>query len=274
MRWLTKAFLYAVLVVLGAAFLLPFAFALSTGLKAATNLFDIPLKWFARPIAWTNFVEGWTARPFSRFLRNTVTIAFFGIVGNIVSCSIVAYGFARIRFAARNVLFVVLLATMMVPVHVTIVPLFLMYHRIGWIDTFLPLIVPSYFAYSAFYVFLLRQFMLGIPDDLEDAAKVDGCNRLGVYWKIILPLCKPALATVGLFAFVYYWNDFFEPLVFISSEARKTITLGLILFRGIYDQEWHLLMAVTVIVAMPCALVFLVAQRYFIEGITITGMKA
>jgi ABC-type glycerol-3-phosphate transport system permease component len=259
---------------LGAAvFLLPFAFALSTGLKPATQLFVLPIQWFARPFAWSNFMEGWHVRPFSTFLGNTIIVTALATAGNVLSSSLVAYGFARLRFPGRDLLFLVLLATLMVPSQVTIIPLFWLYNAVGWLDTFLPLVVPSYFSVHPFYVFLLRQFMLGIPVDLEDAAKIDGCSAFGIYRHVVLPLCKPAVATVALFSFVNTWNDFFDPLIFLNSEHRKTLTLGLVMFRGIYDQEWHLLMAITVLLALPCVLVFLLTQRYFIEGVTITGMK-
>jgi len=262
------------LLVLGAAvFLLPFAFALSTALKPAAQLFVVPIQWFSPPFAWSNFVEGWHVRPFSTFLGNTVVITAVATVGNVLSSSLVAYGFARLRFPGREALFLVLLATLMVPPQVTIIPLFWLYNAVGWLDTFLPLVVPSFFSVHPFYVFLLRQFMLGIPADLEEAAKLDGCGSLAIYRYIVMPLCKPAVATVALFSFVNSWNDFFDPLIFLNSEGKKTLTLGLVMFRGIYDQEWHLLMAVTVLVALPCVIVFLLTQRYFIEGITITGMK-
>jgi multiple sugar transport system permease protein len=161
----------------------------------------------------------------------------------------------------------------MLPSQVTIIPLFLLYNAIGWLDTFLPLTVPSFFSVNPFYVFLLRQFMLTIPHELEEAAKVDGCSAFGLYSRIVMPLCKPALATVALFSFVHNWNDFFDPLIFLNSEERKTLTLGLVMFRGIYDQEWHLLMAVAVLVALPCIIIFLLSQRYFIEGISMAGLK-
>ena len=273
MKYGRQVILLFILMLLAAVFLLPFAFALSTSLKPLTELFSVPVKWFSRPFAWSNFVEGWTIRPFHLFLKNTVFITFLTTLGNLFSSSLVAYGFARLRFPGRDVLFVILLSTMMIPSQVTIVPLFLFYNKIGWLDTYLPLIVPSFFAVHPFYVFLLRQFMLGIPHELEEAAKMDGCSAFGIYRQIVLPLCKPALATVAIFSFVNTWNDFFDPLIFLNSESRKTLTLGLVMFRGIYDQEWHLLMAVTVLVALPCIIVFLLAQRHFIEGITITGMK-
>lgn len=262
------------LLILGAAaFLLPFAFALSTALKPATQLFSIPVQWFSPPYAWSNFTEGWTIRPFSLFLKNTLIITVLATAGNVLSSSVVAYGFARLHFPGRDILFILLLSTMMLPSQVTIIPLFLLYNTIGWLDTFLPLIVPTFFSVNPFYVFLLRQFMLTIPYELEEAAKVDGCSAFGLYARIVMPLCKPALATVALFSFVNNWNDFFDPLIFLNSEERKTLTLGLVMFRGIYDQEWHLLMAVSVLVALPCIIIFLLSQRYFVEGISVTGLK-
>lgn len=270
---LRRGFTILLLALGAAAFLLPFAFALSTALKPATQLFSIPVQWFSPPYAWDNFLEGWTVRPFSLFLRNTLVIAVLATVGNVLSSSLVAYGFARLRFPGRGVLFVLLLSTMMLPSQVTIIPLFVVYNAIGWLDTFLPLVVPSFFSVNPFYVFLLRQFMLTIPHELEEAAKVDGCSAFGLYSRIVMPLCKPALATVALFSFINNWNDFFDPLIFLNSEERKTLTLGLVMFRGIYDQEWHLLMAVAVLVALPCIIIFLLSQRYFIEGISVTGLK-
>ncbi len=254
-------------------FVLPFIFMLSTALKLPAQLYKVPLEWIPNPPAWHNFVEGWTIRPFSRFATNTLTIAMVAILGDVLSSALVGFGFARLQFPGRDALFYVLLATAMIPIQATIIPVFLIYNGLGWINTFLPLTVPAYFAVRPMYVFLFRQFMLTIPQEYEEAARIDGASPLQVFLRVFLPLSKPAVATVALFSFVYHWNDFFEPLIYLNSLEKKTLVLGLTMLQGQYDEFWHLLMSVAVIIALPCVIVFLLGMRHFVQGVTLTGLK-
>jgi ABC-type glycerol-3-phosphate transport system permease component len=213
--------------------------------------------------------------PFNVFLRNTVVITFGAMVGQIASTALVAFGFARLRGRGSNVLFVLLLSTIMLPIHVTLIPTFVLFRQLGWIDTFLPLIVPAFFGSGPFYVFLLRQFFMTIPLELDDAARVDGASTFDVFARICLPLAKPALATVAIFSFLSHWNDFLLPLIYLHSKENFTLAIGLNLFRAEQTSvtPWNQLMAVSLVVMIPPLLVFFFAQRYFIQGIVISGIK-
>ena len=269
---LQKTLVHTLLVVLSCIFLIPFFWMLSTSLKPDSQILLFPPKWIPEPILWSNYPKAIAALPFWTYTRNTIVITLFNIVGVIFSSSLVAYAFARLRWPGRNVLFVVLLSTMMLPPQVTMIPVFILFKNLGWVNTFLPLIVPAFFG-NAFFIFLLRQFFMTIPRELEDAARVDGCPWLGIYWHVILPLSKPALATVGVFTFMGVWNDFMGPLIYLNSESKKTLALGLQAFLGEHSAEWAMLMAVSTLMLLPLLILFFLAQRYFIEGITLTGLK-
>jgi len=266
------AVVHGLLLSLSLVFLIPFFWMISTSLKPDDQILRFPPKWIPEPIKWSNYPDAIAALPFWTYTRNTIFITIFNIVGVILSCSLVAYAFARLRWPGKNPLFLLLLSTMMLPPQVTMIPLFILFKNLGWVDTFLPLVVPAFFG-NAFFIFLLRQFFLTIPRDLEDAARVDGCPWLGIYWHIILPLSKPALATVGVFTFMSVWNDFIGPLIYLNSESKKTLALGLQVFFGEHTAEWSQLMAVSTLMLLPLLMLFFLAQRYFIEGITLTGMK-
>lgn len=255
-------------------FMLPLLWMLSTALKEPNQIFVYPPQWIPNPIRFDNFVEGWTKYlPFTTFLRNTVLITTNNVIGNLVSCSLVAYGFARVRARGRDLLFLLVLATMMVPMEVTMIPTYVLFTKIGWVGTFLPLMVPAWFGWP-FFIFLLRQFFLGIPYDLDDAARIDGCSTFGILWRIILPLSKPALATVAVFSFIGNWNNFLLPLIYLREKEMLTLAIGLNQFRGQFGQvDFHLLMAVSLLVLLPVLLVFYLAQRLFIQGIVLTGIK-
>jgi multiple sugar transport system permease protein len=205
-------------------------------------------------------------------LRNTVWITALSMFGTLLSCSWVVYGFARFRFPGRDFFFLLLLATMMLPAHVTLIPLFILFREFNWLNTYLPLIVPAFFG-NAFFIFLLRQFFMTIPTELDDAAKIDGCSYVGIWWRILLPLTKPALATVAIFSFIGNWNEFLLPLIYLNDESKFTLTLGLATFRGLYHTQWGYLMAASVTVLLPCLVVFFLAQRSFVEGITFSGLQ-
>lgn len=221
---------------------------------------------------WKNYTKGLVFIPFFQQLKNTLIIAVLSVLGTILSCSLVAYGLAKIDWNGRNVLFIVLLSTMMLPGQVTMIPVFSIMVRLGWVDTFLPLIVPAFLG-SPFFVFLLRQFFLGIPKELSEAAKLDGCSEFDIYRRVIMPLSKPALATVGLFSFMGAWNDFMGPLIYLVDESKYTVSLGLAMFTGQYGNEYGMLMAVSTVVTIPIIVIFFFTQRTFIQGMTMSGIK-
>jgi len=269
---LGKISAYILLIFFAIIFLIPFFWELSSSLKTQQQIFTYPIKWIPNPIVWSNYTKIWEVLPFEIFLKNSIIVSTLVLIGHLLSSTLVAYGFARKRFWGRDILFTILLATMMIPGQVTMIPVFILFRRLGWINTLKPLIVPSYFG-SAFYIFLLRQFFLTIPNELDEAAVLDGCSSFRIFTSIILPLSKPALTTVAIFSFLQSWNDFLNPLIYLNSLEKKTLTLGLALFRGEYSTEWGLLMAATVQITLPCLVLFFLCQKYFVEGIVLTGLK-
>jgi len=261
-----------IMIVVGITFLLPFYWMVSTSFKVKTDIFCVPPKWIPSQLRPQNYTDALGYFPFFRYLRNTVTITVFSTIGWLFSSAMVAYGFARLRFPGRNVLFYVLLSTMMLPPQVTMVPLFVIFRTLGWVDTFYPLIIPAYFG-SPFFIFLLRQYFLGIPQELIDAARIDGSSELGIFSRVILPLSKPALTAVGIFGLMYGWNDFLGPLIYLNSEKAKTVALGLDAFRTFYGTDWQGLMAISTLMVIPVVIIFFFAQKYFVRGIALTGMK-
>ena len=253
-------------------FLLPFGWMLSTSLKSEQELFAFPIHWIPYSWQFSNFPVSWTTAPFTLYLINTMIITFSSLVGQTGSSAVSAYAFARLRFHGRNLLFYSVLAVMMLPTQVTMIPVFILFRNLHWINTFYPLIIPGFFG-DAFYIFLLRQFFLTIPPELEDAARIDGASSWQILTRIIVPLARPALATVAIFSFMYNWNDFFAPLIYLNSDSKKTLALGLAAFRGEYTTEWELMMAASITILMPCLIIFFSAQKYFIEGIVTGGLK-
>jgi ABC-type glycerol-3-phosphate transport system permease component len=245
---------------------------ISSSLKPNYQVLEFPPRWLPRPVRWQNYPEALTYVPFGRYALNTLFVSVMNIVGNVVSCTLVAYGFARLRAPGKNVLFLLLLATMMLPYPATMIPIYIGFNALGWVNTFWPLIVPAFFG-NAFYIFLLRQFFLTIPQDLEDAARIDGANTWQIIWRVILPVVRPAIATVAIFTFQSTWNDFLAPLIYLHDQSKYTVSLGLSFFRSNYDVQWAYLMAASLTVTLPIIIVFFLAQKAFIEGITLTGMK-
>jgi ABC-type glycerol-3-phosphate transport system permease component len=252
---------------------LPLIWLLSTSLKDTSLVFTFPPQWIPNPIAWWNYVEIWTILPFATFLKNTVILTSINIVGGVLSASFVAFGFARLRFPGRDILFMILLGTLMLPSQVTLIPQFVLFRSLGWLDSFLPLTVPVFFGGSPYYVFLLRQFYMRLPLALDDAARIDGCNSFGIYWRIVLPQSKPVLGVLAIFSFLGNWNGFFLPLIYLNSMEKYPLALGLMLFRGMNYTQWNMLMAGSVIMSLPCIVVYFVAQRYFVQGIVFTGVE-
>lgn len=263
---------HAALWALGLLFFLPFYWLVMTSLKSDTEVFAMPPVWVPQTLLWGNFLRAVHYVPFFLYLKNTVVICVLSVIGTLFSSSLVAYSFARIRWPGRDVLFLVLLATMMLPGQVTMIPVFAIFRSLGWIDTIKPLVVPSFLG-SAFFIFMLRQFFMTIPLELSDAARIDGCTEWGIYQRIILPLSRPALATVGLFTFIGAWNDFNGPLIYLNDESKATLSLGLQQFVSQHGAEWSLLMAASTLMTIPIILIFFFAQRTFVEGITLTGVK-
>jgi multiple sugar transport system permease protein len=249
----------------------PFLWMLLASFKDLGEILQYPPTWIPQRIILDNFVNAFQAAPFGRFYFNSLFVASAVTLGQLFTCSLAAYAFARLQFPGRDILFYIFLGTMMVPGQVTMIPGFMVLHWLGWIDTYAALIVPG--LASAFGTFLLRQFFLTIPRDLEDAAAIDGCSRFGVLWRIILPLSRPALATLAIFTFMGVFNDFLWALIVVSSEDLKTVQLGLAIFRDRYQTDWGQLMAASVTATMPILLVFFFAQKYFIRGITLSGLK-
>ncbi len=268
-----KIFVYFLLIAGAVVFMIPFLWMLSSSLKELPQIFVFPPKWFPNPVRWDNYSRALERMNFLVALKNTVTITVLCLVGQVGSTSLVAYGFARIRFPGRDVLFTLLLSTMMLPGQVTMIPLFIIFRSLGWVDTFKPLIVPAFFGGGAFFIFLLRQFFLTIPKDLEDAARIDGCGRFRIFLQIVLPLAKPALITVSIFSFMSHWNDFMGPLIYLNSEQNRTLAIALQSFQGQYTADWNLLMAASVVVLIPVLIIFFTLQRYFVEGIVLSGLK-
>jgi multiple sugar transport system permease protein len=268
-----RSLLYVFLAVLGIVFLTPMLWLLSTSLKEQGQVFAYPPVWLPSPVRFANYVEAFARAPLFVWLTNTITITVFAVAGTLLTCSLVAYGFARLRFPGRNVLFVLLLSTMMLPDVVTLVPQFVLFRSLGWVDTFLPLIVPSFLGGGAFNIFLVRQFYLTIPRDFDEAARLDGASNWRIWWHIILPLSRPVLIAVAIFSFVFHWNDFLAPLIYLQSEGNKTLALGLRAFISPTDASWNISMAASMFLVIPVLIVFFVAQRSFIRGVVMTGIQ-
>ncbi len=266
---LRLAIIYAALIVLSAISFAPFVWLVMTSLKPEAETFSrvIPSR-----LVLENYSRGLVHFPFALYLRNTLVLCTANVVGSILSCSLVAYGLARIPWPGRSALFALILSTMMLPAQVTMVPLFAVFKWLGWIDTFLPLTVPAFLG-NAFFVFLLRQFFLTLPGELSDAARLDGCSEFDIYRRVVLPLATPALATVALFAFLNTWNDFMGPLVYLYDDTKFPLSLGLAMFTSQYGSFWGQLMAVSTVMTVPILVLFFFTQRTFIQGITMSGIK-
>ena len=251
--------------------LLPFFWMLSTSLKDIGSVFTYPPQWIPKPILWRNYVDVCRAFPFFRFYLNSLYVALTQTAGVLLTSSLAAYAFARLKFPGRDKIFLLYLSTMMIPGAVVMIPTFILMRVIHWVDTYKALIIPGLF--SVYGTFMLRQFFLSLPSSLEEAAKIDGCSKLGIYRHVIIPLSKPALATLATMTFVGSWNNFMWPLIMIDSINKKTLPIGLASFQGLYSTHWPLLMAATVMTMIPSIIIFAFTQRYFVEGIKLSGVK-
>ncbi len=279
-KWFGKAALYLFTIALSAMFLFPFFWTVSTSLKKAVELIAYPPTLLPDQLMWENYTRIWNVGmgiSFAQFFVNSSIVTGLALIGQVLTALLVGYGFARFRFPGRNVLFAVLLSTMILPPHVTIIPLFVLFRQLHWIDTFLPLIVPSFFGGGAFTIFLIRQFIMTLPRELDEAALIDGAGRIGILWRIILPNSGPVLATAAIFGFIGHWNQFLEPLIFLNSARKYTVPLGLWFLRqqeGVAGlPQDNLLMAASVLATLPIVIVFFLAQKYFVRGIAMSGLK-
>ncbi len=263
---------YTILILFAIVFLIPFYWMFATALKGDDQLFQIPPAWLPNPAVWDNFAQVFREVPFGKFLINSTVLVIWNVFGQVLSCTLVAYSFARLRFPGRNILFFVLLATLMIPRQVTLVPQFILFAKLGWVNTYLPLILPA-FGGSPFLIFLMRQYMMTIPLDLDAAATIDGANRLQILRHIIAPISMPAIVLVAVFTFTDVWNDFMGPLIYLNDPDKFTVTLGLSFFQGAKETSWDLLMAGALMAMIPPMILFFIAQKRLLGGLAAAGIK-
>ncbi|OGU28034.1 MAG: hypothetical protein A2X66_01595 [Ignavibacteria bacterium GWA2_54_16] len=263
--------LYGVLAIVALSMLIPFLWMISTSLMNELEVYQFPPKFIPSIVRWSNYTEAMTLQPFGRFFFNSIVVAGASVIGQLLFCSMAAYAFARLRFPGRDRLFALYLGTMMIPAIVTIIPAFLIITTFGWINTYWALLTPS--LSSVWGIFLLRQFFLTIPRELEDAARVDGASDLVIFFRVILPLSRPALATLAIFTFMGSWKDFLWPLIVTNRVDMRTVEVGISNFNSLYSTDWPHQMAAAVVVMLPVIIVFLLAQKHFVRGITLTGLK-
>ncbi len=269
--------LYALLVVFSLIFMFPFFWTVSSSLKAPYEILSFPPTIIPAVPQWHNYVRVFERAPFARWIFNTVFVVVLGTLGVVLSASVVAYSFARFEYRGKNTLFIITLATMMLPAQVTLIPQFILFNKLGLTNTLYPLWLTRWFGGGAFFIFLLRQFFMSLPRDLDEAARIDGANRFRILWSVLLPLCVPALATVAIISFIDSWGDYLTPLIYLNSQFQYTLALGLSLFKNYPETGGlplqHLLMAASVMTTMPPIILFFSAQRYFVRGIVLSGIK-
>ncbi|ULT59616.1 carbohydrate ABC transporter permease [Neobacillus drentensis] len=268
----SQIFLHIILTIGAIIMIFPFLWTVSSSLKDISHIFLVPPAWLPNPVKWSNYIDSLTAMPFGLAYWNSFYITTVVVLATLLTASMAAYAFAKIEFKGANFLFILFLATMMIPKQVTMIPLYIIMGKIGWLDSHLSLIVPGA-LFNAFAVFLLRQFIMGIPKELEEAAIIDGAGYFRIYWSIILPLIRPSLAAVGIFVFLGSWNNFLDALIFLNTPEKFTVPLLLNTFKGLYVADWALMMAGTTISVIPVLIIYIVAQKQIIEGVTITGIK-
>lgn len=267
-----RGLLYGSLIFLTAMFIMPFYWTIVTAVKNQAELFQFPPSFWPSEWNWQNFGIAWNKQPFNLYLWNSTIVVVLSTIGQLASSSLVAYGFARFRFPGRDAIFILLLATMMIPWDVKMIPLYMEFNVLGWINTLKPLIVPAYFA-DAFFVFLLRQYIMTIPMEIDEAARMEGANAWQIYWRIHLPLMTPALVLVGTFHFMNAWNDYLGPLIFLNDQSKYTLTLGLAMFKGLHEVDITSIAAITVLLCVPPLILFFVAQRYIMDGAIGSSVK-
>ena len=272
--WLAAVVRHGLLIGVAFIFMVPFYWMFITALKTQTTVFATPIVWWPSSLHWENFVTAanYPGFPFLLFLWNSFYYSSLVTLGTVMSCAAVGYGFARLRFPGRDLLFIITVGTLMIPSIVTLIPTFVIFKNLGWIGGYAPLIVPSFFG-SGFFIFMMRQFFLSLPKDLDDAARVDGASEFRIFWQIMLPLVQPALLVMAVFTFMWTWQEFFGPLVYLQDSKTFPLSLGLFTFRERRNTEWHLMMAGATLATVPLIAIFFAAQRYFLEGIKLTGIK-
>ncbi len=271
-RLVGHALVYALMIFLALIFMLPIFWMASTSLKLPREIFAWPPEWIPSTPQWGNFAEAFGKYPLARYMLNSAILVIANIIGGLISVPIIAYGFARFEFPFKNALFLLMLSTMMVPGHIKLIPMFWLYSRLELIDTYWPLILPAYFG-NPFFVFLMTQYIRTIPRDLDDAARIDGAGAWGILYRIIIPLSRPALTVVVVFTFVWVWNDFLEPIIFLRDWDSYPISVGLAFFQGRYSVEWHLFMGATLVSIIPILVVYFFAQKHLIGGLASIGIK-
>ncbi len=272
-RWGTSLVKHLVLVFFGIFFILPLLWMLSTALKTDRQVLAYPPRWIPNPWVWSNFPDAFAFVPFGTFLKNSLTVAILSVLGVLISSSLSAYAFARLEWPGRDYLFILVISTLMLPYAATMIPIYVIFNRLGWVNTLYPLWVPNFLG-NAFFIFLLRQFFKTIPYELSDSARIDGASELRIMWSIILPLARPVLMVVALLQFLGSWNDFLGPLIYLNEKKLFTVSLGLALMQSAYGlSRFSLIMAATSIFAVPVIILFFFAQRSFIQGIALTGLK-
>lgn len=269
---ISRGIAHIVLILASFFFLIPFLWMVSTSLKPLDQVFTFPPDWIPKPFQWSNYLDAMNYIPFFTYLKNTLIITIFSTLGAVLSCPLVAYSFAKLKWPGRNLLFIITIGVMMIPGQVTMIPLFLLFEKLGMVGTPYPLIIPAFFGIP-FYIFLLRQFFMGLPDSLREAAKIDGAGEFRIYWQIMLPLAKPAVLAVGLFQFMASWTDFIGPLLYLTDSIQYTLSLGLQQFQSQKGSEWGLMMAVSTMMTIPVIILFFFLQKTFIKGITFSGIK-
>jgi len=273
-HWLGKITLNAIAWLIGLLFAIPFYWLISSAVKTTKQIFQMPPVWIPNPVVLNNFVRVFTETEFLNFLKNTLIIALPVTFGTVLSCAMVGYGFSRINWKGRDIFFSLSLAMLMLPSMVTLIPVFIIFRKLEWTGTFKPLIVPAFFG-TPYYIFMFRQFFRTIPIELSDSARVDGASELEIFFRIYIPLIRPAMAVVALFTFIGAWGDFLGPLIYINAQENYTITLGIYQMLGnrVTDTDWGIIMAISAITLLPIVAIFFFAQRTFIEGISLTGLK-
>jgi len=270
--WIEQILTYLFMTALAFVFMIPIFWMLSTALKARWDIFTWPPQWIPRTPHWENFAQAFTKYPMGRFMLNSTFLVIANIIGELLAVPLIAYGFARLRFPGKNILFMMMLGTMMIPGHVKLIPLFAIYHRLGMIDTYWPLILPAFFG-DPFFIFLMVQYMKTIPRDLDEAARIDGAGTWGILYRIILPLCKPPLTIIVVYTFLWTWNEFLHPLIYLNTFNKFPVQLGLAFFKGRYSVEWNLFMAATLVSILPILVIYFFVQKQLIGGIASVGLK-
>lgn len=270
---ISKSIIYIILLFISFVCLVPFYWMIRSSLMDTSQIFTMPPIWIPKPIKFSNYKEALTMLPFGRYFLNTLFVVVFTVLGTVITSSLCAYSFSRIEWKGRDTVFGILLTAMMIPFAVTLIPTFIGWQKLGVVNSYAPLIVPAWFGGGVFNVFLLRQFFRTIPKELDEAARIDGAGHFTIYSKIIMPLSKPSLIVVSLFSFMGSWNDFLGPLVYLNDGDKFTLSLGLMQFQGMYSAQWQYMMAAATVVLIPIVIIFFIGQKYFIEGISMSGMK-